>query len=292
MTIPVFYVPKQSVRTDSFSPSSRKPELVVRDWAKRKLGIEVRAFEHLYRSEIATAHDPAFVHDVIEGLKPNGFGNTDIGLSWSCAYTTGSMVAAARHVAIELKKGRVTAACSPTSGFHHAGWDYAGGYCTFNGLMIAALSVIASGHVQKVAILDYDHHYGDGTANIIATLGLQQKVFHFSAGGIYSGPESAPGMLRTIPTVVKRASDFGAEMVLYQAGADQHVDDPIGGVLTTAGLAMRDRLIFAECKRLQLPVAWNLAGGYQTDKRGGIPKVLTIHRNTMRECIKTFGATQ
>jgi acetoin utilization deacetylase AcuC-like enzyme len=72
--------------------------------------------------------------------------------------------------------------------------------------------------------------------------------------------------------------------LLYQAGADPHIADPLGGWLTTAQLRERDRLVFTRCKALGLPVAWNLAGGYQNPLR----KVLDIHDNTMLECIAAF----
>ena len=76
--------------------------------------------------------------------------------------------------------------------------------------------------------------------------------------------------------------------MLYQAGADPHVDDPLGGWLTTAQLHERDRRVFAAARRIGLPVAWNLAGGYQSPLR----KVLDIHDNTLRACAGVFLHTE
>jgi acetoin utilization deacetylase AcuC-like enzyme len=73
--------------------------------------------------------------------------------------------------------------------------------------------------------------------------------------------------------------------VLYQAGADIHVNDPLGGLLTTDQMRQRDRSVFANCARLRLPLVWNLAGGYRRDDKGGIEPVLALHRNTLTECI-------
>jgi hypothetical protein len=42
-------------------------------------------------------------------------------------------------------------------------------------------------------------------------------------------------------------------------------------------------------KAFGIPVVWNLAGGYQVEKDGSIPKVLEIHDNTMRECVRVYG---
>ena len=52
-------------------------------------------------------------------------------------------------------------------------------------------------------------------------------------------------------------------VLLYQAGADPHIDDPLGGALTSSQLARRDTIVFDGCRVLGLPIAWNLAGGYQ-----------------------------
>ena len=73
-------------------------------------------------------------------------------------------------------------------------------------------------------------------------------------------------------------------MVLYQAGADPHVDDPLGGWLTSDQLAERDRLVFSGCAAMGLPVAWNLAGGYQSP----LEKVLAIHDETLRACAAVY----
>ena len=83
-----------------------------------------------------------------------------------------------------------------------------------------------------------------------------------------------------------------ADIVLYQAGADMHIDDPLGGLLTTEEMRERDEIVFRWCDRSGIPVVWNLAGGYQREADGSIPKVLEIHRNTMRASIEVFAGHQ
>lgn len=58
-------------------------------------------------------------------------------------------------------------ACSPSSGLHHAGYDWNHGFCTFNGLMVAAIELIEDHNVGRVGVLDFDFHQGDGTQGII-----------------------------------------------------------------------------------------------------------------------------
>ena len=74
------------------------------------------------------------------------------------------------------------------------------------------------------------------------------------------------------------------ELLLYQAGADPHVEDPLGGFLTTEQMRMRDKIVFKVAKKLGIPIVWNLAGGYQDP----IEKVLELHENTLLECIDTY----
>ncbi len=130
----VFYRPEQVARTSSFSPSALKPRLMVEDWLKRtELSIEVLSFESATPEQLMLAHDAAFVRGVLACEIQNGFGNGDATVAASLPFTTGSMVAAAEHAVLHRQ-----AVCSPTSGFHHAGYNSAEGFCTFNGLMVTA----------------------------------------------------------------------------------------------------------------------------------------------------------
>ena len=71
---------------------------------------------------------------------------------------------------------------------------------------------------------------------------------------------------------------------MYQAGADPHVNDPLGGDLTTEQMLERDRIVFKFAKNNNIPIVWNLAGGYQKD----FSKVLEIHENTLKACIEVY----
>ena len=144
-------------------------------------------------------------------------------------------------------------------------------------------SVQVSGQAQ-VGILDYDYHYGDGTADIIDRLGLHW-IAHYSAGQTFLAEHQAGAFLNAIPDHVARMAD--CDVVLYQAGADPHIEDPLGGFLTTAELAERDRRVFQGLHDRGIPVAWNLAGGYQQP----LSKVVAIHKNTYRACQAIYGAS-
>ena len=277
-SIPVFYSPKLVAINYSASPSAGKPELAVKSWQALGIPIDIREPTPVTVDELSLAHDRTFVEKVLACRTNNGFGNKLPSIADSLPYTCGAIVSAAREA---LCNGQV--AVAPVSGFHHASYKQASGFCTFNGLVVAAQVLKKEGLVKKVGILDFDEHYGDGTASIISTLNLGDWLSQFSAGKDYREASQAKKFLQRIPELVARFSDCG--LILYQAGADPHVADPLGGWLTTAQLAERDHLVFESAKALGIPIAWDLAGGYQYDFRA----VLDIHDNTLRACWDVYG---
>ena len=98
--------------------------------------------------------------------------------------------------------------------------------------------------------------------------------------------------IRRFLTDFAEQSAPSGRVLLYQAGADVHVNDPLGPGptrgMTSDDMRQRDLLIFTLCRDLKIPVAWNLAGGYQRDQQGGISKVLELHRATMEKCVLCF----
>jgi len=281
--IPVFYRREQSCDAAvGYSPSAGKPALVMQDWANNFLGdFQVETFNPATREMLYTAHDPAYVDAVLDGERNNGFGNRDPKVAQSLLYTVGSMVAAAKHVLAQWAPERMVAV-SPTSGFHHAGFASGGGFCTLNGLMVTAMWLKHLGLVDKVLILDFDQHYGNGTQDIIDHFDLDW-VTHITAGRSYNTADEALGQIR----MLKRYADK-VDLVLYQAGADIHVDDPLGGIMTTEQMYKRDRYVLRTCCQYGMPLVWNLAGGYQRDKTGGIEPVLALHRQTMDVCLQQY----
>jgi acetoin utilization deacetylase AcuC-like enzyme len=272
----VFYRHEQNALNHSFSPSADKPRQVVADWLQQGFDIEVHPFEPVTRHDFYLAHDPYFVDGVMNLDIANGFDNHSAEVAAALPYTTGSMLAAAEHAILHR-----TVACSPTSGFHHAGYDFAMGYCTFNGLMVTALKLHKDGLAKRIGILDCDAHYGNGTDHIIQRLEIDWIV-HRTAGEHFKNRddvgESAKLYLDWVGLSLNDMKD--CSVILYQAGADPHIQDPLGGILSTKAMFHRDRLVYEFCESNSLPIAWNLAGGYQRDAKGTIEPVLKLHRTT------------
>ena len=275
----VFYNPNQSVKTNkSFSPSAGKPELVAKLF-KTNEKVRLRSlWEPLTIDQMSVAHARFFVDGVMSCDRSNGFGNKNPEIAASLPWTNGSFYNAAKY-AFQNK----AVAMSPTSGFHHAEWARGDGFCTFNGLMIAAVLLQEEFDLSKIGIIDFDAHYGNGTDDIIATLKIDY-IEHLTFGGMkHKFNMDYDSWLSGLDAKLTKQFN-GCDLLLYQAGADPHIDDPLGGFLTTEQMRLRDRIVFKVAKKLGIPIAWNLAGGYQDP----IENVLELHENTLLECLDTY----
>lgn len=278
--LPVYFTAAMVADAHSYSPSAAKPARVMDSWKRLNIPLDVRVPAAVTREQLKRAHDPAYVDGVLSLRRENGFGNRNAEVAASLPHTSGAMLAAARAA---ISNRRV--AVAPVSGFHHAKYSEGGGYCTFNGLIVAALAIVDAKLARRVGILDCDHHYGDGTHDIIRRLDLAHCIQHDTVGAREFTVDQAEPFLQSLGRRVGAFAD--CDVLLYQAGADPHVDDRLGGWLTSAQLVRRDRIVFEAAAIIGLPVAWNLAGGYQEPLR----RVLDIHDHTLRECWRVHGAS-
>lgn len=277
--IPIFYCDQMVADIASFSPSAGKPREVMNSWRELGIPLTVKVPLPVTVDQFCLAHDRAYVEGVLACRINNGFGNKSRAVADSLPWTSGAMLSAAKYAVIN---GLV--AVAPCSGFHHAGYLGSGGitFCSLNGLLTTAAVLLNEGIVKRVGILDLDMHWGDGSEDIIRELRLESRVLHYSAGEKWYQPSQAETFLQILPSIVE--SFAGCDVLLYQAGADPHIDDPLGGWMTTAQLAERDKIVFETSRRFGLPICFNLAGGYQTPLR----RVLDIHDKTLRACAKAF----
>ena len=276
--IDVAFSKKQVSCPATSSPSPRKPAWVIDDWLSRKIPIRIVEPDPVSCQDLALVHDYDYVEGVLDCRIPNGFRGRDPDVAESLRWTVGSFLTAAR---LALKNS--TVACSPSSGFHHAGICSGHGYCTFNGLLVTAKRLRDDGVIKRVGIIDCDQHFGDGTAEIIDEYRLDW-VTHYSREYYLEYPRfgAGPRFLEALPGVVREMA--ACDLLMYQAGGDQHQNDPLGGFLTTIEMAERDRIIFSEAKAIGIPVVWNLAGGYQSPHE----RIIEIHRNTMLACVAVY----
>lgn len=203
------------------------------------------------------AHDPNYVDRIFNLQEENGFGNKSPEVAESLKYTNGAMYDAAVLATSQFPT------CALVSGFHHAGynsWSKFGYFCTFNGLMLTAIRFRSQG--KKTLILDLDMHYGNGTDDILEKL-KPDNIIHITFGEFFYNKHHAEQYLASLDTVEEIVEQESPDIILYQAGADVHIDDPYGGILTTEQIYERDLKVFSIARKFHVPICWNLAGGYQ-----------------------------
>lgn len=167
---------------------------------------------------------------------------------------------------------------------HHAEPDRAMGFCIFNNVAIAARDAIANG-MERVAIIDYDAHHGNGTQ---AAFLNDERVAFLSAHqwGIYPGTgwiEDAPQAKKRVVNVplpayagdqvyeqivekifVPFIDSFKPQMILVSVGFDAHWSDPITMLgLSTAGYFMLAKKVMALAEEYcDSRIVFVLEGGY------------------------------
>jgi len=103
---------------------------------------------------------------------------------------------------------------------------------------------------------------------------------HYSSGGdAEAKAPAAERWLKRLPEIVRDFSGVG--LIIYNAGVDAHLDDPLGGNLNSEQLARRDRIVFDVAREIGVPICTSLAGGYQVRKDGSLDPVLRLHDATL-----------
>lgn len=195
----------------------------------------------------------------------------------NCALNAAEAVAGGERAAFAL--------CRPPG--HHAGRDYAAGYCYLNNASVAANWLSAKG---KVAILDIDYHCGNGTQDIfyargdVLTISLHAdpnfEYPYYAGHADETGSGAGLGFHRNFP-LQKGTSDahylsaleealglidkFAPACLLVSAGMDLYAEDPLGTMkVTTEGIGEIGRQVSA----LNLSTVIVMEGGYNTEALG------------------------
>ncbi|MCS7008125.1 MAG: histone deacetylase [Gaiellaceae bacterium] len=163
---------------------------------------------------------------------------------------------------------------------HHALRSSAMGFCIFNNVAIAARYAQSALGVERVAVVDFDVHHGNGTEALfrddptVLVISLHQWPFWPGSGGPGTSDETTLNVplaegsgdeeyrrafVEEVEPAVRR---FGPDLVLVSAGFDAHVDDPLAGMRVT-----RDgfRELARRCAALGPRVAAVLEGGYNLE---------------------------
>jgi acetoin utilization deacetylase AcuC-like enzyme len=210
-------------------------------------------------AEVERVHDPSYVAAIRQtagravALDPDTFTSPD---SYDVALLAAGAAVGAVDAVLDGPPGtRALAVVRPPG--HHAERDRAMGFCLFNNVAIAAAHARARG-LDRVAIVDYDVHHGNGTQwsfyddPAVLFVSTHQFPFYPGTGGagecgrgagagftvnlpIAAGGTDADYERLFVRVVLPVLRQFSPRLVLVSAGFDAHRDDPLGGMqLTTA----------------------------------------------------------
>ncbi len=194
---------------------------------------------------------------------------------------------AAGHLVRELAGGGArTGFCAIRPSGHHADRDRAMGFCLFNNVAIAAELAVRELGFERVMIIDWDVHHGNGTAEIfrrrsdVLFASIHQQGL-FPGTGALTDAGSGPGSGYTINLPVPRGTgeevwlslvehvivpiglEFRPQLVLISAGFDAHERDPLGDCfLQTESFAQIACHIRELARAVNAPVGAVLEGGY------------------------------
>ena len=129
---------------------------------------------------------------------------------------------------------------------HHAEKDKAMGFCIYNNVAVGANYLIKKYNYSKVAIIDFDVHHGNGTQNIfydnekVLYISTHQYPYYPGSGsakekGKFNNVLNVPleagttaeEYLNAYENVLRKLKEFRPEFLLFSAGFDAHIDDPL-----------------------------------------------------------------
>ncbi len=178
------------------------------------------------------------------------------------------------------------ALCAARPSGHHAEPNRAMGFCLFDNVAIAAELAIRGLGAERVFILDWDVHHGNGTAEAfrrrsdVLFASIHQSGIFPGTGAIAevgSGPGEGYTINLPVPAgseedlwlsllehiVIPAASEFRPDLILVSAGFDAHADDPLADCrLETESFAKLARHVRDLASKLSVPLGAVLEGGY------------------------------
>ena len=244
---------------------------------------------------LTLAHPEAYVRALREAAPREGL----VSLDADTVMSPGTMeavlrgVGAAAHAVDEVMTGKVANAFSamrPPG--HHAERARPMGFCLFNNAAIAARHAQKAHGAERVAILDWDVHHGNGTAAAfydradVLFASIHQMPLYPGTGSLHeTGAGAWEGYTINLPVppgsteelwlsllehvVLPAALAFEPDLLLVSAGFDGHASDPLAGCrLQSSSFAQMTCLLRDAAAERRLPVGVVLEGGYNPQALG------------------------
>jgi acetoin utilization deacetylase AcuC-like enzyme len=245
------------------------------------------------RDDLKRVHRPAYVDLIFDNAPTEGYAQLDPDTAMNPFSLSAARRAAGAGLSAvdELMAGRAeNAFCAVRPCGHHATQARSMGFCIFNNIAVAAAYALEKKGVDRVAIIDFDVHHGNGTEDMFSAPQWRERVlmasFFQHPFYPYSGTVNpAPNMIN-VPlaagsdgAAAKEAvesewlpalENFKPQMILVSAGFDAHREDLLGGMaLVEADYEWITRELMALAARhSEKRVVSMLEGGYNLSALG------------------------
>ena len=215
--------------------------------------LDVHEAPEAQRIDLARVHGDAFLDGLAELTPEEGLVRLDPDTAMGPGSLRAARTAAGAAVAaVELVLGGADnrAFCAVRPPGHHAEGSRAMGFCFFNSIAVAAARALENPDIDRVAILDFDVHHGNGTVaafmdnpDVLVCSSFQFPFYPYRLQDVQRpnivntplpaatrGPEFRKALERDwLPAL----DDFRPDLFLVSAGFDGHADDPLAGLLLT-----------------------------------------------------------
>lgn len=253
------------------------------------------------REQLERVHDPAYVKAIFEQAPESGVIALDEGDTFMGPKSLDAALRAAGAVveAVDLVLGGelTVVFCSVRPPGHHAGRRTPGGFCIFNNVAVGAAHALEKYGLERVAILDFDVHHGNGTADIfkddprVLYCSTFQHPFYPFSGDVPEGPSvvnvpleagsTGPKFHEAVYTHWLPALErFSPQLIMISAGFDAHIEDDMAqlGLREDDYRWVTEKIMDMAERHAQGRIISVLEGGYELHALG---RSVAAHLNTL-----------
>jgi acetoin utilization deacetylase AcuC-like enzyme len=254
------------------------------------------------RSQLLRVHDAAYINLIEAACPHEGFHALDPDTSMNpytldAAYHAAGGAVMGVDLVMRSAVNNAFVACRPPG--HHATRNQAMGFCIFNNVAVAAAHALEAHGLERVAIVDFDVHHGNGTEDIfrddprvMLCSTFQHPFYPFSGADTVSehivnlplpAGTTGPAYREAFTAgIMPRLEAFRPQMLFFSAGFDGHRDDDMAqfGLVEADYVWITEQVMGVAARHAQGRIVSVLEGGYDLSSLG---RSVAAHIKTLAE---------